>query len=102
MEMVIQSNEKYSNPESRYTALAKILAKNFISVIEVDLRTGNAIVLESRKDPELVGRELRWSALLNRYAQRRAYRRINQKCFRLRRITWNLFWIKEAKRFFSR
>lgn len=73
METLIQSNEKYSNPESRYTALAKILAKNFISVIEVDLHTGNAIVLESRKDSELVGRELQWSALLNRYAQRRAY-----------------------------
>lgn len=73
MEKEIKSNEKYSSQESRYTALAKILAKNFISVIEVDLCTGNAIVLESRKDLELVGRELRWSELLNRYAQRRAY-----------------------------
>lgn len=54
MKTINQSKEKYSNPESRYTVLAKILAKNFISLAEVDLFTGNAIVYESRKDLELV------------------------------------------------
>lgn len=73
MKTINQSKEKYSNPESRYTALAKILAKNFISLAEVDLLTGNAIVYESRKDLELVGKELQWSALLDRYAKRRVY-----------------------------
>lgn len=73
MESTIQSKEKYSDRESRYTALAKILAKNYISLVEVDLLTGNAIVLKSSKDLELVGRELRWSELLDRYAKSRTY-----------------------------
>lgn len=73
MKTINQSKEKYSNPESRYTVLAKILAKNFISLAEVDLFTGNAIVYESRKDLELVGKELQWSALLDRYAKCRVY-----------------------------
>lgn len=46
MEKEIQSNGNYSSQEGRYTALAKMLVKNFISVIEVVLRTDNAIVLE--------------------------------------------------------
>lgn len=91
METVIQAKEKYSNLESRYPALAKTLAKNFISLAEVDLRTGNAIVLESRKDLELVGRELRWSALLDRYAQRRVYPEDRSKVLSLTQDYLNSF-----------
>lgn len=65
--------EKISNPESRFAALAKVLAKNYISVVEVDLRTGNAVVLKSSEDLEFEGRELRWCELLERYTQRKTY-----------------------------
>lgn len=73
MENVIHSNEKRYNPESQYAALAKILVKNFISLVELDLRTGNAFVLKSSEDLELEGRESKWRTLLDRYAQRKAY-----------------------------
>lgn len=100
MEEEIQSNEKYASQESRYTALAKILAKNFISVIELDLCTGNAIVLESRKDLELVGRELQWSALLNRYAQRRAYPEDRAKVLSLTKDYLDVFLDKGSEEMF--
>lgn len=91
MENVIESKEKYSNPENRYTALAKTLAKNFISLAEVNLCTGKAIVLESRKDLELVGKELLWSELLDRYAQRRAYPEDRSKVLSLTQDYLNSF-----------
>lgn len=67
------SSDTFFNFESRYAAFAKVMAKNYISIAEVDLRTGNAAVLKSAKDRELEGRELPWSELLDRYAQRRIY-----------------------------
>lgn len=65
--------DKSFNPESRYAALAKVLAKNYISVVEVDLRTGHAVVLKSREDLEFEGRELQWGELLERYSLRKTY-----------------------------
>lgn len=59
--------------ESRYASLAKALADHYISIAEVDLRSGNAVVLKSAEDRELEGRELPWHRLLERYAGRRAY-----------------------------
>lgn len=88
---ITQSKERYSNMENRYTELAKILAKNFISLAEVDLLTGNAIVLESRKDLELAGRELPWSELLDWYAKRRAYPEDRSKVFSLTQDYLNTF-----------
>lgn len=72
-EISIDSSEKFFNLETRYVALAEVLAKNYISIAEVDLCTGNAVVLKSDEDQELEGRELPWSMLLERYTQRRAY-----------------------------
>lgn len=72
-EKAIHSNGQFSNHESRYIALAKVLAENYISIAQVDLRTGSAVVLKSAEDQELEGRELSWPALLERYALRRAY-----------------------------
>lgn len=69
----IDSAGKPFHPESGYTAFAKVLAKNYISIAELDLRTGNAAVLKSAEDRELEGKELPWPALLERYAKRRAY-----------------------------
>lgn len=94
MKTINQSKEKGSNPESPYTALAKILAKNFISLAEVDLSTGNAIVYESRKDLELVGKELQWSALVDRYAQRRIYPEDRSKVLSLTQDYLNSFFDK--------
>lgn len=73
LENAILSHEKFTSPESRYAALAQVLAKNFISIAQVDLRTGVAVVLKSDEDLELHGRELPWIDLLARYAQRKAY-----------------------------
>lgn len=72
-EKPIYSGGKFFDFESRYVAFAKALAKNYISIAEVDLCTGNAAVLKSVEDQEIEGRELPWSVLLERYAQRRAY-----------------------------
>ncbi|MEG0630883.1 MAG: GGDEF domain-containing protein [Christensenellaceae bacterium] len=57
--------------KSGYAHLAQAFAKIFISVVELDLRTGNAITLKS-PDSEVVLKTMPWSALLERYAQRRA------------------------------
>lgn len=97
METVIQSKEKYSNLESRYAALGKLLAKNFISLAEVDLLTGDAIVLESREDSDLVGREMQWSALLDRYARHRAYQEDRSKVLSLTQEYLNSFFHKESE-----
>lgn len=56
-----------------YSSLAKILAKNYISLAQVDLHTGRAIVLKSSEDSMLEGKEFAWPELLKRYAERRAY-----------------------------
>lgn len=72
-EKSIYQSGQFADYESRYIALAKGLAKNYISIAQVDLRTGNAAVLKSTWDQQLEGRELPWPALLERYAQRRAY-----------------------------
>lgn len=94
MQTVIQSKEKYSAPDSQYTPLAKILAKRFISLAEVDLLTGNAVVLESRKDLELVGRELNWNTLLERYSQRRVFPEDRSKVLSLTQDYLNSFFVK--------
>lgn len=72
-EEFICATEKFLDLEGRYAALAKILANQYISIAEVDLHTGNTIVLKSGEDTELEGRELPWPALLERYTHRRAY-----------------------------
>lgn len=69
----IYSSGRLLNLESRYAALAENLAKNYISIAEIDLHTDNAVVLKSLEDRELEGKELPWPVLLDRYAQRRAY-----------------------------
>lgn len=72
-EKSINPGEKPFDLESRYAILGKTLSENYISIAEVDLRTGNAVVLKSAGDQELEGRALSWPALLERYARRRAY-----------------------------
>lgn len=55
------------------TFLAKILAKNYISIIEISLTPGTAIILKSALDAPLEGRSLPWSDLIEHYVQRRSY-----------------------------
>lgn len=69
----IDSSGEFFSPESRCVALAEVLAKNYISIAEVDLRANRAVVLKSIEDQELEGKVLSWPALLERYAQRRVY-----------------------------
>lgn len=73
LERSIDSREKFASPEGRYAALALALAKDYISVAEVDLRTGYAVVLKAAEDRELEGREMLWPSLLAQYTERRAY-----------------------------
>lgn len=72
-EKSIYLGEKLPNLESRYAAFAKVLARDYISVAEVDLCTNKAVVLRSVEDQELEGRELPWPILLEWYACHRAY-----------------------------
>lgn len=69
----VNTSKKLMDMERRYIAFAKALVNNYISIAEVDLQTGNAVVLRSTEDKELEGVELPWSVLLERYAQYRAY-----------------------------
>lgn len=69
----VNARKKLTDMESRYIAFAKALANNYISIAEVDLHTGNAVVLRSTEDSRLEGVELPWQVLLERYAQNRAY-----------------------------
>lgn len=70
---LIDLSETFSSLENQYTALAKALAKNYISIAQIDLLTGHAVVLKSAEDKELEGKVLPWPALLDRYSRRRAY-----------------------------
>lgn len=69
----INSSKESVNLESRYAAFAKAMAKNYISIAEVDLHTNSAVVLKSLEDQVLECRELAWSEILERYAMRRVY-----------------------------
>lgn len=52
--------------------LAQAFAENHISMVKLNLQTGNALVLKSAYDPELLGTKCSWEALVERYALRRA------------------------------
>lgn len=73
LEKSMDSREKFLNLESRYAALALALAKDYISIAEVDLCTGYALVLKSAEDRELEGREMLWASFLERFAGRKVY-----------------------------
>lgn len=60
-------------PQGKGAAVAEVLAKNYISVAQVDLCTGNAFLLKSREGPALNGRMLPWGDLLNWYASHKAH-----------------------------
>lgn len=85
-EKSIYSSEKFLNLESKYAAFAKVLAKNYNSIAEVDLQTGNAVILKYVWDQEFEGRELPWSILLERFAKHRAY---PEDCAMLHSLTYD-------------
>lgn len=57
--------------QDEYIHLADAFSKIFISVIELDLATGDAITLKS-SDAEVVMEKMPWETLLSRYTERRA------------------------------
>lgn len=73
MENTTYSGGEFSCPESRCAAVARVLAKNYISVVELDLCTGNASILKSSEDPKYNGREVPWGVLTDWYALHRAH-----------------------------
>ncbi|MEG0798768.1 MAG: GGDEF domain-containing protein [Acidaminococcaceae bacterium] len=73
MEAKTTATEQSLNLADRSALLTNVLAKNYISIVEVDLQTGAAHILKSTLDLEYEGVQLPWSELVDRYAQRRAY-----------------------------
>ncbi|MEG2015173.1 MAG: hypothetical protein RR086_05515 [Clostridia bacterium] len=57
--------------EKGYAQLAEAFSKIYLSVVEVDLDSGNAITLKS-PDTEVVMKRMQWESLIARYAERRA------------------------------
>lgn len=49
------------------------LSQVYISMAALDLNTRTALVLSSKLDQEIVGSEISWEALLQRYTERRLY-----------------------------
>lgn len=66
-------NTKVYDLESKYAAFAKVMENNYISIAEVDLCTNNAVILKSTAFQELVGSQMPWPVLLEKYAEHRAY-----------------------------
>lgn len=73
LEHTEQSGEKLPWRESRFAAVGRVLAKKYIDIVELDLSTGNALVLKSSEDPEFEGRELPWDVLRDWYANQKAH-----------------------------
>lgn len=53
--------------------LAQAFLENYISVVKLDLSSGEAYVLKSEYDQEIERKACSWPELVQRYAQRRAY-----------------------------
>lgn len=64
---------EFSCPEDKCATVASVLARNYISIAEVDLITGNVFVIKSSEAPKYEGRELPWCDLLDWYAHHRAH-----------------------------
>lgn len=59
--------------KERRATLALLLAKEYISIAEVDLYANTALVLQATRDREMEGTVWNWSELVERYALKRAY-----------------------------
>lgn len=67
------SNKEPAFMEKKAGVLAYAFAQKYMSIAQVDLHTGTALVLKSDADKEIEGASLPWEQLLQRYAQRRVY-----------------------------
>lgn len=72
MEHTTYKDGEFACPQDRCVAVANVLAKNYISVVEIDLCTANALILKSSEDPQFNGIELPWDDILGRYALHKA------------------------------
>lgn len=66
-------NTKLCDLESKYAAFAKVMENNYITIIEADLRTNEAVILKSAELKELVGSQMPWPVLLEKYEEHRVY-----------------------------
>lgn len=66
-------NLHHDGLEDNNCLVAQAFMKNHISVVKLYLITGEALILKPELDREIVGSTMNWSALVERYTQRRVY-----------------------------
>lgn len=71
--MEMGKQEKEAAFAGHWISLAQVFAQAYISIAEVDLDSGEALILKASQDPEFEGLTLPWDKIVERYAGFRAY-----------------------------